>query len=138
MTAKAESNTMIAVIDATTARVVASPTAAEELPDAYLLTLKAKTGEVAYDSLKMKVDKKLLLPLEILAYAASGMEIKTLTFKDIKDFGGGIKRPATVETTSPLYKGYKSVMLYAQLKKRSFADEVFTLSFLPRMEELRK
>jgi hypothetical protein len=33
MTAKAESRTMIAVMDATTARVVASPTAAEELPD---------------------------------------------------------------------------------------------------------
>lgn len=112
--------------------------AAEERADSYLLTLKAKTAEVAYDSLKMTVDKKLLLPLEIEAYAASGMLIKTLHFKDIKDFGGGIKRPATVETDSPLYKNYKSVMLYSQLKKREVPDEVFTLNYMPRIEELRK
>jgi len=66
------------------------------------------------------------------------MLIKTLRFKDNKDFGGGIRRPATVETDSPLYKGYKSVMLYAQIKKRDFADEVFTLNYLPRVEGLRK
>ena len=45
--------------------------------------------------------------------------IKTLHFKDIKDFGGGIKRPATLETDSPLYKGYKSVMLCSGIKKRA-------------------
>ncbi len=104
----------------------------------YLLTLKAKTGNVAYDKLKMKVDKKLILPLEIEAYASSGMLIKTLRFKDIKDFGGGIKRPATDETDSPLYKDYKSVMLYSGLKKREVPDEVFTQGFMPRLEELRK
>lgn len=111
---------------------------ASEQGNNYLLTLKAKTGNVAYDKLKMTVDKKLLLPLEIEAYASSGMLIKTLHFKDVKDFGGGIKRPATVETDSPLYKGYTSVMLYAGLKKREVADEVFTQNFMARMEELRK
>jgi len=73
--------------------------------DQHLLTLKAKTGDVAYDKLKMWVDRKTLLPTVIECYAASGMLIKTLHFKDTKDFGGGIKRPATVETDSPLYKG---------------------------------
>lgn len=113
-------------------------TSTEEQADSYLLKLKAKTGEVAYDQLKMVVDKKTVLPLEIEAYASSGMLIKTLHFKDIKDFGGGIKRPATVETDSPLYKGYKSVMLYSGLKKREVADEVFTQGFMARLEELRK
>jgi outer membrane lipoprotein-sorting protein len=111
---------------------------AEEQGSNYLLTLKAKTGNVAYDKLKMTVDKKLLLPLEIEAYAASGMLIKTLHFKDVKDFGGGIKRPATVETDSPLYKDYKSVMLYSGLKKREVPDEVFSQGFMSRLEELRK
>jgi len=111
---------------------------AEEQKDAFLLSLKAKTGEVAYDKLKMRVDKQLLLPLTIEAYAASGLLLKTLRFKDIKDFGGGIKRPATIETDSPLYKGYKSVMLWSGLKKASFPDEVFTLNYLPRIQELRK
>ena len=111
---------------------------AEEQPDAYLLSLKAKTGDVAYDRLKMWVDKKQLLPVTIEARAASGLLIKTLHFKDIKDFGGGIKRPAMLETDSPLHKGYKSVMLWSGLKKANFPDEVFTLNYLPRVEDLRK
>jgi outer membrane lipoprotein-sorting protein len=112
--------------------------AMEEEKDAFVLSLKAKTGEVAYDKLKMWVDKRLLLPVTIEAYAASGMLIKTLRFKDVKDFGGGIKRPATLETDSPLYKDYKSVMLWSALKKASFPDEIFTLNYLPRVQELRK
>ena len=106
--------------------------------DGYLLNLKAKTNDVAYDKLKMWVDKKSVLPTIIRCYAASGMLIKTLRFKDSKDFGGGIKRPATLETDSPLYKDYKSVMLYANIKKREFPDEVFSLNYLPRVEDLRK
>ena len=66
-----------------------------------------------------------LLPVTIEAYAASGLLIKTLHFKDVKDFGGGIKRPATLETDSPLYKGYKSVMLWSGLKKAEFPRRDF-------------
>ena len=112
--------------------------AADEQPDAIVLSLKAKTGEVAYDRLKMWVDKQQLLPVTIECYAASGLLIKTLHFKDVKDFGNGIKRPATLETDSPLHKGYKSVMLWSGLKKASFPDEIFTLNYLPRIEDLRK
>jgi outer membrane lipoprotein-sorting protein len=109
-----------------------------EEKDGYLLNLKARTGQVAYDRLKMWVDRKALLPVKIEAYAASGLLIKTLHFRDIKDFGGGIRRPAAVETDSPLYKGHRSIMLYDQLKKRDFPDEVFTLNYLSRVEDLRK
>jgi outer membrane lipoprotein-sorting protein len=111
---------------------------AQEDGSDYLLELKAKTGAVAYDRLKMRVDKKTVLPRVIEASAASGMLIKTITFKDVKDFGGGLRRPATVETDSPVFKGYKSVMLYSQLKRREVADEVFTQNYLSRLEELRK
>jgi hypothetical protein len=110
----------------------------EEQKDTIVLMLKAKTGEVAYDRLKMWVDRKLLLPVKIEAYAASGLLIKTLHFKDIKDFGEGIRRPAAVETDSPLYKGYVSVMLYSGINKREVADEAFTLNNMHRVEELRK
>jgi outer membrane lipoprotein-sorting protein len=112
--------------------------AAEEQKDAYLLSLKAKTGEVAYDRLKMWVDRQLVLPTTIEAYAASGLLIKTLRFKDVKDFGGGIRRPATLETDSPLHKGYRSVMLWSGIRKATHPDEVFTLNYLPRIQELRK
>ena len=107
----------------------------DEEKDAYVLALKARTGEVAYDRLKMWVDRKTVLPVKIEAYAASGLLIKTLHFKDIKDFGGGIRRPATVETDSPLYKGYKSVMLYANIK--AWLRRMFSLNYLPRVEDLK-
>jgi len=113
---------------------------AESLDDqgeTYLLSLKAKTGSVAYDRLKMTVDKEELLPLTIEAYAASGLLIKTLRYKDIKDFGDGIRRPSVLETDSPLHVGYKAVMLFAKIRNRDFADEVFTLNQMSRAKELR-
>jgi hypothetical protein len=68
----------------------------------------------------------------------ASMLIKTLYFKDVKDFGGGIVRPSVIETDSPLYKGYKSVIIVANIKQKDFKDEVFTLTFMPNMESLRK
>ncbi len=111
--------------------------AIEDQGDTYLLSLKARTDTVAYDRLSMVVDKDALLPLTIEAFAASGLLIKRLKYRDIKDFGNGIRRPAVLETDSPLYKGYKAVMLFAKVQPREFPDEVFTLNYMPRVKELR-
>ncbi len=105
--------------------------------DTYLLDLKAKSSSVAYNHLKMKVDKKTLLPTTIECYAVSGMLIKTLHYTKIKDFGEGIVRPSMLETDSPLHKGYRSVMLFGKVKKKELADEVFTLNYLSKVDELR-
>lgn len=109
----------------------------EEKGSSYLLSLKAKTKTVAYDRLEITADKAKKLPQQIACKTADGMLIKTLYFKDVKDFGGGIVRPAVIETDSPLYKGYKSVMIFAKIKKRDFKDEVFTMGYMPNMAELR-
>ncbi len=109
----------------------------EETGGEYLLYLKAKTKTVAYDRLKIWADKKSVLPTKIECLTEANMLIKTLYFKDVKNFGGGITRPAVIETDSPLYKGYKSVMIFAGIKKRDFKDEVFTLTFMPNIESLR-
>jgi outer membrane lipoprotein-sorting protein len=103
----------------------------------YLLHLKAKTKAVAYDRIKMWVEKEKAIPTKIECLTEAGMLIKTLYYKDIKDFGGGITRPAVLETDSPLYKGYKSVMIFAKIKKRDFRDEVFTLTYMPKVDSLR-
>jgi len=108
-----------------------------EQEDEYVLDLKARTDAVAYDRLKMHVDRKLLLPTVIEAYAASGLLVKTLRYKKIKDYGDGLVRPSVLETESPLYKGYKAVMLFAKIQPRTFADEVFSLNYMPRVQELR-
>jgi hypothetical protein len=110
--------------------------AAEE-GEQYVLSLKAKNDTVAYDRLKMWVDKKTTLPTTLEAYAASGLLIKTLRYSDIQDFGEGIVRPGKLETESPLYVGYRAVMLFAKVEPREFPDEVFTLNFMPRVKELR-
>jgi hypothetical protein len=109
----------------------------EEQGEEYLLDLKAKTGAVAYDQLKMRVDRKLLLPTVIEAYAASGLLLKTLRYKKVKDYGNGLVRPSVMETDSPLYEGYKAVMLFAKIQPRAFPDEVFSLNYMPRTQELR-
>lgn len=110
----------------------------EETGNEYLLYLKAKTKTVAYDRLKLWADKNRKIPTRIECLTEAGMLIKTLYFKDIKDFGGGIARPSVLETDSPLYKGYKSIMLFANIKQRDFKDEVFTLTYMPKMDSLRK
>jgi outer membrane lipoprotein-sorting protein len=105
--------------------------------DEYLLYLKAKNKTVAYDQLKLWADKSKKLPTKIECLTEANMLIKTLYFKDIKDLGGGIVRPSVIETDSPLYKGYKSIMVFAKIKKKDYKDEVFTLTFLDKMESLR-
>jgi len=109
----------------------------EEQQQHYRLTLKAKSGSVAYDKLVMLVDKKHLVPTTIEAYASSGMLIKTLRYSELQDFGDGLVRPARLETDSPLYKNYTSVMLFANIKARELDDEVFTLNYLPKIDDLR-
>ncbi len=110
----------------------------EETGQEYFLLLKAKNKTVAYDQLKLLADKKNKLPTKIECLTEAGMLIKTLYFKQVKDFGGGIIRPSYIETDSPLYKGYRSVMIFAKIQKRDFKDEVFTLTFMPNLDSLRK
>jgi len=109
----------------------------EDQGESYLLDLKANSNSVAYDTLKMSVDKKTMLPVTVECYAISGMLIKTLHYSRIKDFGDGLVRPSMLETDSPLHKGYKSVMLFAKIKRKEVADEVFTLNYMSRIDELR-
>lgn len=109
----------------------------EDLGDELLLHLKAKSSGVAYDRLRMRADKEKYLPTKIECLTEASMLIKTIHFKQVKDFGGGIVRPSVIETDSPLHEGYKSVMMFAELKPREFEDEVFTLNFLPNLESLR-
>jgi outer membrane lipoprotein-sorting protein len=109
----------------------------EESESEYILTLKAKNKTVAYDKLKMWAAKDETLK-KVECYSASGMLIKTLEFKELKDFGQGVVRPSVIETYSPLYKGYLSTMIYSQVKPRTFKEEVFTINYMSRLEGLRK
>ncbi len=106
--------------------------------DFYILNVKAKNENVAYDRLIMIIDKKSLTPTKIDCYSSTNMLIKTLHYKDLKDFGNGIIRPAIIETQSPLYKGYKSIMVYGKISPKEFSNEAFTLDNLGKAEDLRR
>ncbi len=110
----------------------------EEKSDEVILTVKAKNDTVAYDKLVMSVDKTSVTPKEIQCYSSTDMLIKTLYYKDLKDFGHGIVRPAVIETSSPLYKGYKSIMVYGKITPKEFSDEAFTLDNLGKVADLRR
>lgn len=113
----------------------------EQLHDSageYVFDLKARTRSVAYDRLRLWASKKPLLPTRIDCMTEARMLIKTLHFKEVKDFGDGIVRPSVIETDSPLYKGYKSIMIYAKIKRRELGDEIFTINYMPKVKELRE
>jgi outer membrane lipoprotein-sorting protein len=103
----------------------------------YLLHLKARTRTVAYDRIRLWAEKQKKIPVRIDCLTEKNMLIKTLNFKNIKDFTGGIVRPSVIETVSPLYKGYRSIMIFSKIKQRTVGDEVFTLTFMPRADSLR-
>ena len=103
----------------------------------YTLYLKAKLKNVAYETVTMFIDSAQLLPNKIECYAASGMLIKNLYFKKIKNFGNDIIRPSIIETDSPLYKGYKSYIVFANVKKKELADEIFSLNYMSKIDGLR-
>ncbi len=109
----------------------------ETTDNGYTLNLKAKHKNVAYENVTMFIDSKNLLPSKIECYAASGMLIKTLYFKKIKDFGNGVVRPSIIETDSPLYKGYKSYIVFAKVKTRELASEIFSLNYMHKIDDLR-
>ena len=109
----------------------------EDKENFLLLELKAKNDTVSYDKLLMQVDKKTLTPIQIECYTSTKMLIKTLYYKKSKDFGDGIIRPSVVETMSPMYKGFKSIMIYGKITPKEFADEAFTLDSLSKASDLR-
>ncbi len=96
----------------------------------YTLYLKAKTNQVAYERLEMKVNKKLILPEYVKCFSSTGILIKTLSFKRIKNFGNGLVRPSVIETTSPLQKGYKSIMVIGKMMRAKLSNDMFTLSYM--------
>jgi hypothetical protein len=103
-----------------------------------LLTLKAKSRAVAYDQLRMWVTTATKVPTKIECLTPTAMLIKTLYFKDVKSFAGGVVRPSLIETDSPLYRGYQSSMTWLRITPRTFGDEVFTLTFMPKLDSLRR
>lgn len=106
----------------------------EETPEAYVLELKAKSPEVAYDRVKLwmtKGDKP--QPLRSELYATSGKLLRTAQFSDVKDFGGGYVRPARLVMKNELETQRFSEMTWRSVTlKDEIPPQRFTLDALGR------
>ncbi|MDH4127767.1 MAG: outer membrane lipoprotein-sorting protein [Spirochaetota bacterium] len=110
----------------------------EKKTNEYIIKMKAKKRTVAYDTCKIWVDRKLLLPKKLECYTESGILVKTLYFKSVKNFGKGIVRPSVIETDSPMYAGYKSIMLIKTIRHITVPDEYFTLNYMSKLEDVER
>jgi outer membrane lipoprotein-sorting protein len=111
---------------------------AKQEGELYALELRAKNTWAVYDSLRVwaGVEDQLLRKIE--AYTQSNMLIKTITFSDVKDFGNGIRRPARMETVSPLWPGVKAIMLFGEIRMRELPDEVFSAASMSKIDDFRR
>lgn len=71
--------------DVYNAEVVAEKTIDER--DCWVLELNAKVEDVAYERMKIWVDKQRFVPMKEELFAKSGQLLKTVLFTDIKKFG---------------------------------------------------
>lgn len=91
-----------------------------DIADTWLLELKAKSTDAAYDKIKLWLRKKDLLPVKGEYYTESGKMLRQAEFSDVKNFGG-LKRPAKILMRNML----------AQKRFSIFVTESFNIQVKP-------
>lgn len=82
-------------------------------PDQWLVELKAKTADSAYDSVKLWVTREPLgMPVHGEYYTASGKMLRSADFAEVKDFGSGLKRPSKITMRNMIATQRFSEMLW--------------------------
>jgi outer membrane lipoprotein-sorting protein len=87
-----------------------------EVADTYLVELKAKNNETAYDAIKLWVRKSDYQPVKGQYFGTSGQMIRSATFTDYQEFEKGYTRPARIIMQNELVKSKKSEMRMKTLK----------------------
>ncbi len=82
-------------------------------PEQWVVELKAKTPDSAYDSVKLWVLREPLgIPVHGEYYTASGKMLRSADFAEVKDFGNGLKRPAKVTMKNEIATARFSEMVW--------------------------
>ena len=82
-------------------------------PEQWLVELKAKTPDSAYDSVKLWVTREPLgLPVHGEYFTASGKMLRSADFAEVKDFGHGLKRPAKITMRNEIATARFSEMVW--------------------------
>lgn len=109
------------------------PKLADETDEAWVLELKAKRPDTPYERIRLWMSKdKEPMPLKAELYAKSGKLLRTATFSDVKDFGGGYRRPAKITVENELAKGRYSELEFKSVERKDIPAERFTLGDLGR------
>jgi len=108
--------------------------AAEEDVDgrkAYVLELAAKDPGVAYDRVRLWVDRASFQPIRADFYVVSGKLIKRAFYRDFAEING--RRVLTrIEIDDLLRPGYRTVMTYANLAAKENPEKMFNKDSLGR------
>lgn len=87
-----------------------------DVPETWLLQLKAKNPDTAYDSIKLYLRKSDQQPVKGQYFGTSGQMIRSAEFSDHKEFDKGYTRPAKVVMKNELVKTRKSEMVMKTVK----------------------
>jgi outer membrane lipoprotein-sorting protein len=98
----------------------------------YKLELKARDRTIAYDKVVYWVSKDRELPVKREFYSLSGRLLKTMYFRDLKDYHGRIK-PSVMLIVNEKNPEYKSeIVLEDMTEVHNLADFIFTPSYALR------
>ena len=92
--------------------------AQNDVPGSIGVELQAKTGDAAYDKIRLWLRDGDFMPLKGEYFAASGKMLRSAEFSDVKSFGG-FKRPAKV-----LMKNMLATSRYSEMLVRTFNTKV--------------
>jgi outer membrane lipoprotein-sorting protein len=81
-----------------------------EIPETYLLDLKAKTGNSSYDAIKLWVRQSDFLPVKAQYFGTSGQMLRSAEFSGYVEFEKGYTRPAKIVMRNELVKARQSIM----------------------------
>lgn len=98
----------------------------------FVLELSAKRPSVTYHKLKYWVRQADFLPSKFECYTATGILLKTMTYRDNREISGRF-RPIIMEVTSELKKGYKTTLKLMEADYDSEnPDSIFTRAYLEK------
>jgi outer membrane lipoprotein-sorting protein len=99
----------------------------------HVLDLKANRKGVTYQRVRYWVRERDYRPHKAEFYTLSGRLMKTCFYEDYRPMEGSV-RPARLIMVDALRKGERSVLEYAELRRRELADNVFTKEYLKKLQ----
>lgn len=99
----------------------------------YILDLKAKSETVTYGRVKLWVDKKTFRANHSEFYAFSGRILKTCTYENFKNMGGGTW-PTKLVMRDAVNKDNYSVLTYEQMEVKPLPEKFFTKQYMNKFE----